>query len=213
MSESTRYLSCAETARLVRKALKDAFPSTKFGVRSSNYAGGASIRVCWADGPTTARVQEVTSQFAGGGFDGSIDMKFNKDHWLLPDGSTVVAYSPGTSGSMGYYEPIKTAKPHDDAELVSFSSDYVFTDRVITLEFAERLVAQIAAWVGGGTAVPEVVPGKYGWQLWSFADEKVGDQSVFGADKPWDGPHWTWACCVRRASEDATEFTWEKETA
>lgn len=35
-----RYLSCAETAKLVRQALKEAFPGVKFGVRSSTYSGG-----------------------------------------------------------------------------------------------------------------------------------------------------------------------------
>lgn len=207
-----RYLRVAETAKLVRKALKDAFPATKFGVRSKSYAGGASINVYWCDGPTVALVNTVAKQFEGGGFDGMIDLKFNYDHWLLPDGSTVIAHSPGTSGSMGMYDAIERAQPHDDAELVSFGADYVFTDRAISLEFAKRLVAQIAAWVGGGTAVPELVAGRYG-SLWSFADEKVGNQSIFGADKPWEGPHWTWECAVRRASEDATKFTHEKETA
>ena len=42
---TTRYLTCAETAKLVRKALKEAFPDVKFSVRSNVYSGGASLSV------------------------------------------------------------------------------------------------------------------------------------------------------------------------
>jgi hypothetical protein len=40
-----QYVSAAQTAKLVRVALKQAFPATKFSVRTSTYAGGASVRV------------------------------------------------------------------------------------------------------------------------------------------------------------------------
>ncbi|WP_180273430.1 LPD29 domain-containing protein [Pseudomonas amygdali] len=34
---TTRYLTCAETAKLVRKSLKEAFPDAKFSVRGNTY--------------------------------------------------------------------------------------------------------------------------------------------------------------------------------
>ena len=70
----TRYISCVDTAKLLRKALKAEFPATRFSVRSSSYSGGASIRVEWTDGPTTKRVDRVAKQFAGASFDGMIDL-------------------------------------------------------------------------------------------------------------------------------------------
>ena len=42
---STDYLSAAETAKIIRRALTDAFPNVKFYVRSDSYSGGASIDV------------------------------------------------------------------------------------------------------------------------------------------------------------------------
>ena len=45
------YLSAAETAVLIRKALAKSFPGTKFYVRSETYSGGASIDVYY-DGAT-----------------------------------------------------------------------------------------------------------------------------------------------------------------
>jgi hypothetical protein len=69
------YLSCAETAKLLRNALKEAFPGIKFGVRSSVYSGGASIDVTWTDGPRSADVDELAKRFAGSTFDGMTDMK------------------------------------------------------------------------------------------------------------------------------------------
>lgn len=70
-----QYMSCAQTAALVRAALKESFPGIKFGVRSSTYSGGASIRIDWIDGPNTKQVDAVAQVFCGGYFDGMIDYK------------------------------------------------------------------------------------------------------------------------------------------
>ncbi len=39
------YLSCAETAKMIRQVLKESFPGVKFSVKSSTYSMGASITV------------------------------------------------------------------------------------------------------------------------------------------------------------------------
>ena len=79
----TKYLSCAETAKLVRTALKKNFAGVKFSVRSSVYSGGASIDMSWVLGPTTKEVDAVAGQYKSADFDGSIDMETRYDHWLL----------------------------------------------------------------------------------------------------------------------------------
>lgn len=84
---SAKYLTCAETAALVRKALKEAFPGVKFSVRSHNYSMGASMRVEWLDGPNEAQVEAVARTFQGSYFDGSIDFKGSIYHML--DGQQV----------------------------------------------------------------------------------------------------------------------------
>lgn len=83
----TRYLSVAETAKLVRSALRESFPGVKFRVRSHSYAGGASIRIHYSDGPATKLVEAVANQFSGSYFDGMIDYKGSKQHRL--DGELV----------------------------------------------------------------------------------------------------------------------------
>lgn len=103
----SKYLSCAETAKLLRQALKESFPGVKFSVRSSTYAGGASIRVGWTDGPTAKMVETVSGKFSGAYFDGMIDYKGYKYHEL--DGEqihfgadfifTERAYSDGVVGN------------------------------------------------------------------------------------------------------------------
>jgi len=70
-----KYLSCAETAKLVRAALKEAFPGVKFSVRSSVYSGGASINISYADGPSCEQVKGIVSVFEGSYFDGMTDYK------------------------------------------------------------------------------------------------------------------------------------------
>lgn len=53
----TQYMTTAETAKMVRRALGEAFPGVKFSVRSKTYAGGSSIDVYWMDGPNARMVE------------------------------------------------------------------------------------------------------------------------------------------------------------
>jgi hypothetical protein len=80
-----RSLTCAETAKLVRKALKADFPGTKFSVRSSTYAGGASITVGWTDGPRQDQVDGTLGLYSGATFDGMQDLKEYHDTLLMTD--------------------------------------------------------------------------------------------------------------------------------
>lgn len=141
----SEYLSCAETAKLVRVALKKAFPGVKFSVRSSTYAGGASMRVGWMDGPSGKAVEAVVSPYKGGGFDGMIDMKYNVSSWLMPDGSAYFASSPGTSGSMGVYDPYSHEAPGPGARKVRFGSDFIFTEREYSLATYTAAVESVCA--------------------------------------------------------------------
>lgn len=68
-----RYISVVETARMIRAALREAFPGVRFTVRSSSYSGGASINVGYTDGPTNAQVRAITGNFEGSYFDGMTD--------------------------------------------------------------------------------------------------------------------------------------------
>ena len=71
----TKYLSCSDTAKLIRQALKESFPGVKFSVQSKTYAGGASITVSWTDGPNQKQVEAVAHKFEGAVFDGMTDSK------------------------------------------------------------------------------------------------------------------------------------------
>jgi len=142
--EEEVHLSCAETAKLVRKALKKEFPNQKFSVRSSTYSMGASIDVSWTEGVAKDKVDKIIKQFEGSGFDGMIDYKYYISHWLLPNGETVVARSEGTSDCGGVRSSCNNSKPHPEAKKVSFGADYVFSNREITEETSEKIARQIA---------------------------------------------------------------------
>lgn len=73
---ATEYISAKDTAVLIRKALKENFTGVKFSVRTSTYAGGASVHVAYdnADVPTQS-VQDVAYRFQGATFDGMTDTK------------------------------------------------------------------------------------------------------------------------------------------
>lgn len=77
-----RHIDTADCAKLVRKALKEAFPTIKFSVRISRYSGGSSIDIDWFDGPTEQEVNRVAGWYKGADFDGSIDLKTYHDSEL-----------------------------------------------------------------------------------------------------------------------------------
>jgi hypothetical protein len=70
-----RYISVVETAKMIRTALREAFPGVRFSVRSSSYSMGASINISYTDGPTNAQVRAITGNFEGSYFDGMTDYK------------------------------------------------------------------------------------------------------------------------------------------
>jgi hypothetical protein len=123
------YLSCAETAKLVRAALHKKFPGVKFSVRSSVYSMGASIDIDWVLGPTTKEVDAIGKQYASASFDGMIDMEVHWQHWLLPDGSAVLRKGPGSKGSLGYIAAVEETPMPEGARPVSFGAHYVQSQR------------------------------------------------------------------------------------
>lgn len=143
MHDGTVYLSCAETARLVRAALRRAFPMTQFSVRSSVYAGGASIDVRWTDGPRRDRVEEITKKFEGAAFDGMVDLKTSRAHYLAPGGEPILAHAEGTEGSGGTIPGVSTPSAPPHAQRVRFGADFVFCSREVTA--LEERMAKAAA--------------------------------------------------------------------
>jgi len=142
MSER-EYLSCAETAKLLRKNLKEKFPKTKFSVRSSVYSMGASIDVRYENGPSLKEVEAIAKSYEGAGFDGMIDLKFYKTHYLLPNGTVLLAKSEGTVDSRGVYPSYDAEKP-EGAKPVSFGADYVFVNREISEEIQQDVAKTVA---------------------------------------------------------------------
>lgn len=124
-----QYLSCADTAKLLRSHLKRGFPGVKFSVRSHTYAGGASVDVSWTDGPTDAQVSAVTNTYSGARFDGMIDMASYVSHWLEADGTVTVAHDGGTEDQRGSRGEVFGSRRTADAVLVHLGANYVFTHR------------------------------------------------------------------------------------
>lgn len=120
----SEYLSAAATAKLIRAALKKAFPKVVFGVRSKTYSMGASIDVSWTDGPPPIAVDAIVKPFSGASFDAMEDLKSHHDYWLMPDGSVSRTEQPG-------------------GRLVHSSADFVFTQRRVTPALLLRVRARL----------------------------------------------------------------------
>lgn len=117
MSNRTEYIDAADVAKLVRKALKSNFPGIKFSVRTSKYAGGASINVKWTDGPRQSDVEAVTRLYTGATFDGMRDLK-------------------------EYHSSILTDEDGNVRE-VRFGADFIFCSRNHSAERVEKAVAKV----------------------------------------------------------------------
>ena len=147
--QSPEYLTAAETAKTVRQALKTEFKHIRFSIRSKTYAGGASITVAWTDGPTEDEVQQVTRQFESSDFDPTIDLKVERAHFLLPDGSTIIAETPGSTGQKGLISPVnnrdKLTHLPEGTRLVRFGANYINHNRSMS-DFKSKQ-AQALQWV------------------------------------------------------------------
>lgn len=132
-AKTGEYLTHADRAKLIRSALKTAFPAVKFSVTTSTYSMGGDVRVAWMDGPCVPEVEAVAGAFQTKGFDGSIDMSFSKHLWLAPDGSATLAHTEGTQGSGGHHARQDHPAHHPDAIKVSNVYDgYVTISREIS---------------------------------------------------------------------------------
>ena len=78
--QRSRHIPVTETAKIIRQALKEAFPEIKFSVRSDKYSGGSSINIGWTNGPHHALVDAIAKRFQGGYFDGMTDYKGGRVH-------------------------------------------------------------------------------------------------------------------------------------
>jgi hypothetical protein len=119
---------------------------------------GASIRVEWTDGPSVPEVEEITNLYSGAGFDGMIDMKYYKTHFLTEDGHVMLSNDPGTEGSRGSVpREVNPIIPAGATE-VHFGADYIFPERQYSEERMKEIVIGICKkW---GIDAPEI---KNGW--------------------------------------------------
>ncbi|WP_109479903.1 LPD29 domain-containing protein [Paraburkholderia sp. C35] len=158
---TTLYLSCAETAKLVRAALKEAFPGVKFSVRSSTYSMGASIRVGWVDGPNTKQVDAVVGGFSGSYFDGSIDYKGSVYHMTTtPEGFQQV--------SMGA-DSVHTSREHSD-EAVTRACEAVYRRYLGNFE-ADGVACPTVEQYRKGALWNVRLSGLHGWNHRNLQDE------------------------------------------
>jgi hypothetical protein len=77
-------------AAAVREELKKAFEYCKFSVTSDNFANGNAVRISWTNGPTEAQIDEITSKYQYGHFNGMDDIyEFSNNIEGLPQAKFV----------------------------------------------------------------------------------------------------------------------------
>lgn len=167
-------LSTTDTAKVIRKALKRAFPKVKFSVRSDSYSGGSSIDVSWTDGPTSDQVDEVVKRYAGATFDGMIDLKSYvtatlseqdvTDLQAIEDSKAGFKYLriSARQGEDAYRTELKI--PEDTGAIVllqagdeiHWGADFVFTRRTESPEVLAIVAERLGAYPGLTGVYPKV---------------------------------------------------------
>jgi Zn/Cd-binding protein ZinT len=75
----------ARAAQMIRRELKETYPTVKFSVRSQSYSMGDSIDVTYTDGPLSKDVEEITNKYQAGSFNGMEDIyEFDNRNADLP---------------------------------------------------------------------------------------------------------------------------------
>jgi hypothetical protein len=72
-STNETRLTPAESSKLLKRELREAFPGTTFSMRLSRGTGYGSVNVRWADGPSYREVERVAGRWEGKSFDGMTD--------------------------------------------------------------------------------------------------------------------------------------------
>lgn len=170
-------LNPKDTAALIRKVLRNAFPATKFSVTTARGSMVSSVDVRWTDGPTVKLVDKFLAPFESGSFDGmtdGYDYKTGADRFIIVDGQT---YETGCR--------------------------YVHTSRTISPALANRCIAQVAEYWGGVEVVPVAVPAKYGngYDL----EPAIGNSPIRADLGGWHNNDWF--TMIHRAAGDRSTFT------
>lgn len=119
-----KYDSLVKASKNIKRELKDAFPKTKFSVRSRSYSGGCSIDINWTDGPTSKEVEKITSKYQEGSFNGMEDIyEYSKTN-VWPDvfgGAKFVMWNRSNSKEAYLQAVAEVEKEYDIKLTVSYS--------------------------------------------------------------------------------------------
>lgn len=93
---ATQTATVKETAVALRKALKDAFPGTKFSVKMQRGTAYGWLHVDYTDGPATEQVRKIADGFESERFSGWDDMYHStgNDQWNCSGVNVSRQFSP-----------------------------------------------------------------------------------------------------------------------
>lgn len=77
MPTTLKFISIDDCTKMIRAALKQGFPLTKFSVRKTRSTYSHNIDVSWTDGPTSKQVDSILNRFESKGFDGMTDCEYS----------------------------------------------------------------------------------------------------------------------------------------
>lgn len=149
-----KYITAAETNKLIRAQLSKLYPSTTFRVHLTS--GGNSARVEWWDGPTMAEVKAITGHFEGATFDGMEDLE-----------SSVTGTHPDTGESVHFGTKYINEERRYSLAFLTNIAQQVCNERgqpMPTIDFSTAF----------GASIKDCVPGSLGYAILKQAQETSG---------------------------------------
>lgn len=131
----TPYIDAADVARILRLLLKRKWPATKFEVVTHKYAGGASIRVFYIDGPPYLDVKTLCCDLEGSTFDAMTDLRSSR--YIHIDADVYRA-------ALKREPPVSDDTPPGVKVITAYGlANYVFVDRDYSVPVLREALAHV----------------------------------------------------------------------
>ena len=128
--DPAKYDSLIVGSKNLRRELKDAFPETKFSVRSKSFSGGDDINISWTDGPTTEAVEKISDKYQQGNFNGMEDIyEYSGSVWPEVFGGAKYVFAQRSYSNEAYLQAVAEVEKEWGIKLkvsyTSFNSAYI----------------------------------------------------------------------------------------
>lgn len=138
---SVSIITAPKTVALAKAALEKTFPATAWSVDMTppgqtdealtpGHPAPPNLAITWTGGPPINAVRSLALSYAASGYDAVRQANFRMVRWLLPDGSTQLAYAEhALKPDQRFYQPSGRTPPVPGSVLAHFLIGRIMLNR------------------------------------------------------------------------------------